>query len=286
MKIAVVTDSGSNIYNEDLHVDGLFAIPLQITDGGKTYLESQEISIDDVNELMSQQHVLTTSLPALGMIEDLFTKLKEEGYEMIFAVPITSGISGTLNAMKSAADFVGIAFDYVDCFTTFHIQLDIALAARQFFNEGLSPEDVKERVKNTVSHSDTIVIPDDLKHLSRGGRLSPLAATLGGFLKIKPILHLNEESKGVIDPMDKVRTMSKAITTVIDNLKKAGVDSNYKITIAHVRALETCNLTVEKLKEAFPNTEIRIRDLISTVSVHVGLGSIALQYAEKIEGYN
>ena len=37
------------------------------------------------------------------IIEFLSYNLKKEGYERVFAVPITTGISGTLNAMQTAS---------------------------------------------------------------------------------------------------------------------------------------------------------------------------------------
>lgn len=169
-------------------------------------------------------------------------------------------------------------FDFIDCYSTFHNSLDIALYARRELDSGRSLSEITGIIEDAIEHSDTIIIPDDLGHLSRGGRLSPLAATLGGFLKIKPILHLNKDTLGVIEPMDKVRTMSKAISTVVENMKQAGVDETYTITVAHVDSMELLNETVDKLHIAFPNTEIRKHDLISTVSVHCGLGSVALQY--------
>lgn len=283
MKIAVVTDSGSNYFNENIAIEGLFAVPLQIIDQDHSYLESVEISLDDTYDSMEQHKSLTTSLPPLGIIEDLFESLKASGYDLIFATPITSGLSGTINAMVASARHIGIDFDYVDCFTTFHNALNSALAARKLFDQGFDVATVKARLESAIAYSDTIVIPNDLKHLARGGRLSPMAAALGGLLRIKPILHLNPSTKGVIEPMNKVRTMSKAIDTVVEHLKQAGVDANYHLTVAHVRAMEDCESVVNKLKVAFPKTTISVRDLISTVSVHTGLGTIALQFMKKIE---
>ena len=54
-----------------------------------------------------------------------------------------------------------------------------------------------------------------------------------------------------------------------------------KLTFTHVEGGSEAQKALEKIKEAFPNTEILERDLISTVSVHVGLGAIALQYMKK-----
>lgn len=281
MKTAIVIDSGSNIYSENISLDGIFSIPLQIIEGDKAFQEGLEISTQDVNSKMKQKVMLQTSLPVLGKIELLFSEIKDQGYDQIFAVPITSGLSGTIGAMQSAAQIANIPFDYIDCFTTMHIQLFTALRAYRLFNEGLNNNEVKTALKEFIAESNTFIIPDNLEHLARGGRLSPLAAKLGGLLRIKPILYLDESTGGVIEPLEKVRTMSKALDHVIDNMKKAGVDENYQITFTHVDAGNDAMKALEKLKEAFPDTKILKRDLISTVSVHVGLGAIALQYMKK-----
>ncbi|QIK69102.1 DegV family protein [Erysipelothrix sp. HDW6C] len=278
MKTAVIVDSGSNYFNENFEMDGLFAIPLQIIDGDKAYLESVEISNDQVNDLLEQGKMLQTSLPSLGKIEELFKNLKEQGYDRVLGIPITSGISGTINAMVTAAQFAEIEFDYIDCYTTARVEFDLGIAARKLLDQGHDIPQVKEVLAKVIDKTDTFIVPDDLTHLSRGGRLSPLAAKLGGFLKIKPILHLNKDTKGVIEPFEKVRTMSKAIDTVINEMKSAGVDETYAITVVDVRAHDELDATVAKLKKEFPNTILHVGQLISTVSVHCGIGSIAFQY--------
>ena len=278
MKTAIVVDSGSNIYNETIEKDGLFSVPLQLTYEGNSYKESIEITNEQVNTLMQDGVLIQTSLPSLGEISDLFEQIKKDGYDQIFAVPITSGLSSTLGAMKTAAQLVDIPFDYIDCFTTMHIQLLVALRAHDLFKQGKTNDEVKKNLNEMIDRSETIIIPDNLDHLSKGGRLSPLAAKLGGLLRIKPILHLNRETKGVIEALDKVRTMTRAIDEVIKRMKKAGVDEHYQITFTHVMAEKEAEQTIKKMKETFPHTKIVERDLITTVSAHVGIGAIAFQY--------
>ncbi len=280
MKTAIILDSGSYYYVDSLNEKGIFAVPLQIINGNDTYMESLEISIEDVNKLLFEKNVLKTSLPSLGMIEDLFNNIRKDGYDSVLVIPITSGISGTLNAMRTASEFVGLKFNSIDCFTTAWIPQIIALDARKKLNEGMDIEDVIASYDEMINKSDTFIIADDLSHLSRSGRLSPVAAALGGFLKIKPILHLNKSTNGVIDAFSKVRTMNKAIDTLIDHMKEQGVGDGYFIGIADVGAPGLRELTVNKIKSAFPTAEIVENQLISTVSVHIGIGSVAFQYAK------
>lgn len=282
MKTAVVLDSGSNYYNESINMPGLFAIPLQIIEGDKAYKESIEISNKKVNEKMLDGIRIQTSLPVLGELEKLFKSIKDQGYEQILAVPITTGISGTLEAMVGAAAQVDIELDYLDCFTTMHTQLYCAIRARNFLDQGKSLTETKELLQVVIDNSNTFIIPDNLNHLAQGGRLSPLAAKLGGLLRIKPILHLNKETKGVIDPFDKVRTMSGALDRVVEAFKEEGVDETYHITITNVENQKDADKITEKLKLVYPNNQFTQDDLISTVSAHVGIGTVALQYYKTV----
>ena len=211
MKTAFVTDSGTGESMEVLSREGIYSVPLQISCGEQSYSDSVDITIDEVYERMREGAMLSTSLPSVGKIEELFEQLKAEGYERIFAVPICSGLSGTVHAMEMVAKQQGLVFDYVDCHVTAVVQGYLIRLAKRLMERGKSVEEVKHACEEVVHTTDTLLLPDDLQHLKRGGRLTPLAATLGGLLKIKPILQINEHTKGKIDVAGKVRTMSKAL---------------------------------------------------------------------------
>ena len=283
MKIAVVTDSGSNIYHEKINVEGVFKVPLQIIDEDKGYREGVEITIDETYELVHQGKMLKTSLPLVGDIVALFKELKEAGYDLIFGVPITTGLSSTLPAMITAAQQVGMEFDYFDCYTTAMVQLECALGARTLFDQGASIELVKERLQEAIDHSITFVLPTDLMHLSRGGRLSPTAAKIAGLLKINPVLYLNEETKGKIESFQLTRTMKRAQKVALDYFKEKGVGKGYRICVTHVRSLTEGKRFLEMVEEAFPATQSYLVDLISVVGVHTGIGCVATQFIKKVE---
>lgn len=282
MKIAFVTDSGTGKSVSELNKEGIYSVPLQISFDNKNYMDLEDISIDELYETMRDGKVISTSLPTLGNIETLFSSLKEEGYEMIFAVPICSGLSGTINAMVLCAQQLDIPFDYFDCHVTAVVQEYLVKLAKELYEKGMAIEDVKTKLQEVVENTNTVLLPDDLHHLKRGGRLTPLAATLGGLLKIKPILQINADTQGKIDVLDKVRTMHKAMDTVIANMKKEGVDSSYSITIAHADSEEAAIVYQNKVKEAFPDAEHHMIKLVSVVGVHTGRGCQAIQYFKKL----
>lgn len=283
MKTAFVTDSGCGKSVEQLMSDGIYSVPLQVSYDGKNFHDQEDITIDEVYALMKDGKMLSTSLPSLGKIEELFSKLKEDGYERIFAVPICSGLSGTINAMAMCAEQLGLVFEYVDCYVTAVVQEYIIKLAKALFEEGKSIDEIKEVLRRVVDTTNTILLPNDLQHLKRGGRLTPLAATLGGLLKIKPILKINQETSGKIDVADKVRTMHRAMDNVIELMKKEHVDDTYLITVAHADDAEEADVYMEKIKAAFPNAKHQIIKLVSVVGVHTGRGCQAVQYFKMIK---
>lgn len=283
MKTAFVTDSGTGKTVAQLEESGIFSIPLQVSYDNTNYQDLEELSLERIYELMKEGVMLSTSLPSLGKIEVLFEQLKRQGYERIFAVPICSGLSGTLNAMEMCAKTVGLAFEYLDCHVTAIVQEYLVKKAKGLYEQGVSIEEIKEKLQVVIDTTNTYLLPNDLQHLKRGGRLTPLAATLGGLLKIKPILKINQDTQGKIDVVDKVRTMHKAMDKVIERMKEEGVDENYIITIADADDREEALHYKEKVEAAFPNAQIQIITLVSVVGVHTGRGCQAIQYFRKLD---
>lgn len=277
MKTAFVTDSGSGISPEFWKKNGIYSLPLQLSSGAETFHENETISHADVIERLKNDEVLKTSMPSFGRIQDLFDSLKEDGYEAVFAVPICKGLSGTLEAMESAANQAGLVFYGFDCYSTAVLQAHCILEAKKLYDEGKSIEDILAELENVAKSADTILLCSDLQHMKRGGRLTPMAAALGGLLKIKPILHDNIETGGRVDVLDKVRTMSRAQDRVIDRMKKIGVTPDYDITVAHVDVLEDAEAYAKKISAAFDGAKVRVIDLVSAVSAHTGLGCLAVQ---------
>lgn len=277
MKVAFVTDSGTGYNKEYWKKRGIFSLPLQIEVNGKSYDEGEEIHIPDVLENLHKGIPMKTSLPKLGHIEDLFEQLKKEGYDTIFAVPICRGLSSTMNSMEMVAHMLELDFIGVDCYTTAVVQACMIEKAKKMWDEGNSIEKIVKELERIAASCDTILLVDDLNHLKRGGRMTPLAATLGGLLKIKPILHLDLETEGRIDVLGKVRTMSKAQDFVIERLKNIGVNKDYTIILADVDAREASKKFGAKIEAAFEGIKIHYIDLVSAVSSHTGLGCLAVQ---------
>lgn len=278
MKCAFVCDSGTGRSIKEMKNYGVYSLPLQISDEKQNYLELEDKSIEMIYSEIQEGKMLKTSLPPIGLIEEVFTQIKNEGYDTIFAVPICNGLSSTCNAMRLGAKSVGLNFISIDTFVTAEVEFRCVLLAKELYEQGKSIDEIKEVLNRLIDSASTLLIPVDLNHLKRGGRLTPLAATLGGLLKIKPILKVDKSTQGKIDVMAKVRTLGKAMDQVVGTMVEAGVDSTYKIFIAYVLNKEECELMSQKIKDKIHDSKVEVIELVSCVGCHTGIGCIAIQY--------
>ncbi len=122
-------------------LSGIWAKPI--------YLQGQLIFNDDLGNIVSvdpktgaenwvlieQGKMLKTSAPLVGDIEEMVDHILELGYDTIFGVNITSGLSSTISTVSMVCEQKGVTYDYFDCWTTARVQLQCALKAVEMFNE-------------------------------------------------------------------------------------------------------------------------------------------------------
>ncbi len=284
MKIAILTDSCSGMNQKESSEWGIYYLPLQIVCQEAQYLDGISIELQELYELLRKGEQMTTSMPPIALIDSTLDQIKADGYDTIICVPITSGLSSTASMIGATAKEKGLNLYIVDCFSTCYLQCYLAQCAKRLADQGLDAETIVARLQASIASSNTLIIPDDLQHLKKGGRLTPMAAALGGLLKIKPILQLNQSCEGKIDVYDKVRTMAKAQGKAIDTFVQEHVGEDYILSCLHTDAMSEGLLLQEKMKAALPHCKIYFGYIGAVISVHTGIGCLGIQYIKRVEG--
>lgn len=285
MKIAYVTDSGTGRTIEYFAKDNIISLPLQITDETHTYQDMETLTIQDNLRLLNEGHLLKTSQPSPGIVENCFESLKEQGVDLIIAVPICNGLSGTISTMTAVANELGIRIITVDTYVTAVVQEYLIRYIKESVEKGVSDIEIRLEVEKVINSTNTLVIPQHLRQLVLGGRLTPMAARLAKFLQISPVLQINKKTSGRIDTLEKVRTFRKALERGIDEIERDGVNDGsdlWLITIAHVDNITDAEAMYHKMKLRFPKATIQIINLCNTVAAHTGTGAICLQWFKKV----
>ncbi len=278
-KIAVITDSGSGFTPQEAQSYGIHLIALQVTIDDKTFRDSIELSTQEVYAALRAGKFPKTASPLGQDIQDLFSKLQDEGYEAIISVPISSGLSGTQQAMHLHASSYNFEFHQIEVFSTCMIQKHMAITAKQWVDEGREVEEIVSHINGLAERSNTLILPSDLNHLKNGGRLTPLAASLAAMLKIRPVLQLNANTQGKIDVLAKIRTDRKALDYTIETLMQSFDQAETVVHIIHSADAERAQIAKEILIEkGYPETLITTSDIAAVIASHTGLACLGLQF--------
>jgi len=286
MKIAYVTDSGTGKSISDLAKDGIISLPLQISDENNTYQDMETLKTSDNIRLLKEGHVMKTSQPSYGLIEECFTSLKDQGVDLIIAVPICNGLSGTISTMTAVANELGMRIITVDTYVTAVVQDYLIHYIKQEFEKGTPEMEIMVHIEEIINSTNTLVIPEHLDQLVRGGRISPAVGKIAKLLRISPVLHINKSTGGRNDVLTKVRTFRRALDEGMNQMERDGVNDGsdkWNVTIAHVNNISTAQDLYRKMHERFPHAQIQIIDLCNAVACHTGLGAICLQWFKMVD---
>lgn len=277
MKIAIITDSSSDISNDKARELGVTVVRMPLNINGFDYIEEDEISREDFIEKMRNGAVVMTSQPPVGVIINTFDELLKTHDHLIF-IPISSSLSGTFQTAST------IAFDYGDKITV--IDAKFVACPMQYLirdikilvDKGFSPQTIKKMVEKEAEMYAPL-IPADIQYLKRGGRMSAGAAALANLLKIYPVLLVSD---GKIDVLDKVRTHSKALKSALKSLLKKHSSKKYEFGIVEADADPVVVKMLQEEIELETGIPCPILKLNPIIIAHTGPGSVAIFAYKKI----
>ena len=148
--------------------------------------------------------------------------------------------------------------------------------ALEMANNGANAKDIVKMIVQSRMQEESYLVPVDFQFLVRGGRIKGLAATLGGALKLIPILKKGVDGMG-LDKFGVSRTYKKAVNMVAEDFKNNGFDSNYTFYISHAFNEELAMMFEKKIRETFEGVKVVIYPLSPAFITQGGPGCVAVQ---------
>ena len=276
--VQIVTDSSVLYTREEGKELGFEVMPLCINIGD---LEDRdmEVDMDEFYGRIAQGQHPKSSQPPIGEVTDVYEKYADAE---VINIAMADGLSGTYQSACGAKNMVdnGENVTVINSTTLCGPHRYMVEKAQQMKEAGCSAKEIIDWVKATTKKHESFLIPQDFDFLRRGGRLTPMAATLGSVLKLKPIMTQTPDGKQ-LDKFGVKRTMKAAIKTVIEHMKEKAVDKNYIIYVSHADTIDDANYAISQLKEAFADVEIRLLDLGAAFVTQGGPKCVAIQYIER-----
>lgn len=276
MKFRIVSDSSSNLltYNEIDYT----SVPLKIISSEKEYVDDISLDVDGmVEDLKTVKGIVKTSCPNTAEWLDSF-----EGADCIFAVTITSNLSGSYNAACLAkeqyiSEHPDAKIHVVDSYSAGGEMLLIIEKLAELIKLGKSFEEIVNEINLYKDTTHLMFSLQSLTNLARNGRISPAVAAIAGVLGIRIV---GAAVEGVLDPSDKVRGEKKALATIYNNMKKFGY-SGGKVRISHCQNPDSANALKEKILADYPSADVSVATCTALCSFYAEAGGLLVGFEGK-----
>ena len=263
-------------------------IPMPYAIDGKLYhpyVESSDYDHKSFYAKLREGTLPTTSAVSEAVYIKYFEPEFAAGNDILY-VHFSSGMSNTFENMDKAVaalkeKYPERKFYSVDTLGISAESLNIAMEIGDLYKAGKTAGEIVEWAKTEVSKFPLYFIADDLKFFRRSGRVSGLAATMGNFIGIRPIIYVNEEGKMV--SIGKEVGRNKAIDRLVQYVEELGENiKDHRITIGHADCQELVDIIVAKLKEKFgDDLNIFITMVNPTIGSHCGPNGVGVCFHGK-----
>jgi DegV family protein with EDD domain len=275
----ITVNSTVDLPKEWLTERGVPVVPLSYTIDGETYQDMNGLSAKEFFKKLRAGKMAVTSQVNPDDAKEALRPFLEEGKDILH-LGFSSALSGTLNSMRIAAEELKeeypnqniIVIDTLCACMGEGLLLYYALKRKA---GGCSMEETAKWVEENKLHVCHNVTIDDLNHLQRGGRISKTVAVLGGMVKIKPMIHIDD--KGALQVIGKERGRKKSLNNIVD---KAVVQSkgweNDIIMITHGDCREDAEYVAKLVREKMGIDNILINNIGTVIGSHTGPGVAAV----------
>lgn len=279
MKIAIVTDSTSDLLEEMVKEYDIKILPLKVVYSEvEEYRDRVEITPEDIYKRFDKD-IPTTSLPSPEDTMNLFKRLEDDGYTHVIVITISAGLSGTMNMIRNVAeDFKNMVFEIIDSKAlTMGLGFPVLEGAKELKKSNDFNKTV-QKIKDTIKNTEVYFVVKTLEYLKKGGRIGKVEGTVGELLNIKPIISIDEN--GVYYTFKKVRGRKKSIQDIYNLVKEKASDKIVNIAVAHGNAHEEAYELLEKVKELKNINDTIFTQISPVMVVHTGPGLIGVVISE------
>jgi DegV family protein with EDD domain len=273
----LVTDSAADLSSQQVDELGCHVVPLTISLDGKLYQSGVDLQPAEFYALLGKTESFPfTSQPSAGDFADLYRRLAKDDPE-ILSIHISSGLSGTLNAARLAADLVPEArVTYFDSLTLSCPLGWMVEAAGRLIRAGWSVEAILERLRLIQTQTQGYFTLNSLKYLVHGGRISHLKGLMASLLKIRPIIG-PEKEHGTYFSFAQEITLSRALQRIPEIVaKQFAPGSPLRVQLLHGQNPEGVEILSQLMMEKFDCSFDPVAVVAPVLGAHTGPSIIGL----------
>ena len=277
MSYRITADSSSNMFALD-GVDFAYA-PLKIITKEKEYVDTPELDVAQmVADLKAYKGTSGTSCP--NMMEWLASFGDAEN---VFAIAITSNLSGSCNAaMQAAEEYMrinpGRKVCVLDSLSAGPELRLIAEKVREGIQAGKTFEEIEAATREYMKHTHLGFILQSLNNLARNGRVSPAVAKIAGVLGICVVGKASDV--GTLQQEQKCRGEKRSADQLYANMKNEGFAGG-KVRIGHNLNPKLAEQFAAMIRADYPQCDIAIEPSSALCCFYAEEGGLMVGYEDK-----
>jgi DegV family protein with EDD domain len=223
-RVAIVTDSASDLTRDVAAARGIRIVPLYVRFGDDEFRAGVDLPTDDfwTRMVAPDAPFPTTAAASPGDFLEVFEEELAGGADAIVCVTVGGKLSATIKSAELAAlELPAAAIHVVDSNSASMGTGILVLLAAEMADAEVPAAEIAAELRVRARDIDLYVALDTIDYLRKGGRLSPARAAIATVLSTKPIITVTD---GVVETADRVRTRARPRERAIELLTASPVD--------------------------------------------------------------
>ena len=275
MKVAVITDSASDLPPDVAAAAGIRVVALTVSFGERSYQAGVTLSTEAFWELMTAPNAPfpTTAAASPGEFRLAFEAAFADGADAIVCVDVAETLSATITSARLAAGMLpGREIHVVDSRTGVDGRRSPGAdgrrsSPRRAWPRPTSPVTLEARRQDV----DLFVGLDTLAYLHKGGRLSGPQAAIGTLLAVKPVITVRGAA---VEVADRPRTRSRARVRVLELLSARPLERLAVLFSPPADAFSFRDELAARIPGGIEPEHVSVQLLGPSVGPHVGPGCL------------
>ena len=278
MQYGIVVDSGCDLTHlnptsQPIHFD---RVPLKLDIGEKVFIDDFNLDIEAyMKEMYAYKGKTGSAAPSPQAWLDAFEKS-----DYVFAISITSTLSGSYSSAKTACDMFKEQYPNkkIHLIDSLSAGPEITLIVQKlasYIESGMDFETICEHIEAYQKHTHLLFVLKSLDNFIKNGRVSKVKGTIAGLLGIKLLGIASDQ--GDLELLQKCRGKLTAYENLKDEMLARGYKGG-KVIIAHCFAPELAKFLSDILHELFPNCSVEIMPTSGLCSYYAEQGGILVGF--------
>jgi DegV family protein with EDD domain len=278
----IITDSSCDLPQSLADEYGLIVLPLTVTVEGKSYrnlLDGSEISFESLYAKLRAGVVATTNAVNPDAFVSVMEPVLQAGRDILY-IGFSTGLSGTYQSGCIAAAELQEKYPERKIVTVDSLCASLGQGllihhAVLHQRAGESIEQVQKWCEDNKLHLCHWFTVDDLMFLKRGGRIPATTALLGTLLKIKPVMHMDNDGK--LASVSKVRGRRASLDALAQKLADTAIEPHGQtVFISHGDCLDDAQYLADVIQKNTGVKDITINFVGPVIGAHSGPGTVSV----------